>query len=351
MAVNYAVEYADKIAERFHKASITDAACGNEYSFVGAKTVKIYSVDTVPETDYNRTADGNRFGVPQNLGDTIQEMTMTQARSFTFVIEALDNSDQAIEKSAGKALRRQLDEVTVPNMDKYRLKKWSMGANTIHQLTSAPTKSTIVEAIIDVNSKMTDALVPLENRWLYIPTEQYKLLKQNPDFISVDTLGERALAKGEVGQVDGCRVIPIPKNYLPEGVYFMIKYKGSSVDPVKMRQYDVLPKVQGYSGPVVQGLTYYDAFVLGTKGDGIGVCGNSTMILPAPTMSVSSHVVTITDAGSNTYLYTVDGSNPRYSGTAMAYPSGGVTLSSGQTMRCIQTKDGCVGLEGTQEYE
>ena len=351
MAVNYTTKYADKIAERFKKSSITNAACGNEYSFVGAKTVKVYSVDVVPETDYNRTANGNRFGTPQNLGDTVQEMTMQEAKAFTFAIETVDNSDQAIEKAAGKALRRQLDEVTVPNMDKYRLKKWCMGANIQHQLSSAPTKSSIVEAVIDTNAKMTDALVPLENRWLYIPTEMYKLLKQNPDFISVDSLGERALSKGEVGQVDGCRVIPVPKSYLPEGVYFLIKYKGSSVDPVKMQQYDVLNKVQGYAGPIVQGLTYYDSFILGTKGDGVAVCGSSTAILAAPTISVSSHVATITSAGSNTYLYTLDGSNPRYSSTAAAYPSGGVTLASGQTMRVIQTKDGCVGMEAQQDYE
>lgn len=351
MAVNYTTKYADKIAERFKKESITDAACGNEYSFVGAKTVRVYSVNTVPEQQYDRTAASNRFGNPSNLDDTIQEMTMTQQPAFTFVIEPLDNSDQAIEKSAGQALRRQLDEVTIPGMDKYRLKKWCMGANIQHLLSTAPTKSTIVEAIIDTNAKMTEALVPLANRTLFITTEMYKLLKQNPDFISVDVLGERALTKGVVGEVDGDKVVPVPKSYFPDGVYFMIKYKGSSVDPVKMKQYDVLNKVQGYAGPVVQGVTYYDAFVLANKGDGVAVCGSSTAILAAPTLSISSHVVTITSAGSNTYLYTVDGTNPRYSSTAAAYPSGGVTLSAGQTMRCIQTKDGCVGMEAQQAYE
>lgn len=351
MAVNYTIKYADKIAERFHQASITDAACGNEYSFVGAKTIRIYSVDVVPEQDYNRTADGNRFGVPKNLGDTIQEMTMQEARAFTFVIETVDNSDQAIEKSAGRALRRQLDEVTVPTMDKYRLRKWCEGANVQHQLSAEPNKSTIVEAIIDTNAKMTDALVPTENRYLYIPTKYYKYLKQNPDFINLEGLGTKALAKGVVGEVDGCKVVPVTSSYLHDGVYFLIKYKGSSVDPVKMQQYDVLTKVQGYAGPVVQGLTYYDSFILGTKGDGVAVCGSSAAVLSAPQMSISSHLVTITNASGNTYKYTVDGSNPRYSATAAAYPSGGVTLSEGETMRAIQIKDGCVGMEGQQEYE
>ena len=80
---------------------ITDSACGHEYEFTGAKTIKVYSVDTVEETQYDRTKGSNRFGDPGNLGDTTQEMTCTQQPAFTFCIEPLDNSDQAIEKSAG----------------------------------------------------------------------------------------------------------------------------------------------------------------------------------------------------------------------------------------------------------
>lgn len=350
MAVNYTTKYAGRIAERFHKRSITDAACGQDYSFVGAKTVKILSVNTAQEVPYNRNAGSNRFGDPKNLDDEVQELTMTQQPAFTFVIDALDSSDQAIDNAAGKALRRQLDEVTVPGMDKYRLRKWVEGANIQKVLTTAPTKTTIVEAILDVNAAMTDALVPLESRTLYIPTQQYKLLKQNPDFISVDALGKEALARGVVGEVDGCRVVPVPKGYLPEGVYFLIKYKGSTVDPVKLQQYDVLRKVQGYAGPVVQGVTYYDSFVLGARGDGLAVCGTGALILAAPVMTIANHAVTITAVEGVTFRYTLDGSNPRYSSTAQVYSSA-VTLSSGQTMRAVGVKDGSVGREGTQAYE
>lgn len=350
MAVNYTTKYEKKIAERFHKRSITDSACGNEYSFVGAKTIRIYSVNTADETEYDRNKGSNRFGDPKNLDDTIQEMTVTQQPAFTFCIEPLDNSDQAIEKSAGKALRRQLDEKTIPNMDKYRLKKWVMGANIQHKVTTTVSKNTIVADIIKVNSMMTDALVPLENRTIFMPTESYALLKQNPDFISVDALGKDALARGVVGMVDGCPVKPIPKGYLPEGVIFLIKYKGSTVDPVKMKQYDVLKKVQGYAGPVVQGVTYYDSFVLGTKGDGLAVCGNADLILDAPTLAIASHAVTATPPTGATVRYTVDGTNPRYSATAQTYTAA-VTLKEGETFKCISVKDGCVGMAAEQPYK
>ena len=202
--------------------------------------------------------------------------------------------------------------------------------------------------IIDLNAKMTDALVPLDGRTLYIGTEYYKLLKQNPDWLGVDALGKEALTKGVVGEFDGCRVKPIPSTYMPSGVYFFIKHKNSTVDPVKLAQYDIIQKVAGLSGPLVQGVCYFDAFVLGARGDGVAVCGNAA-VLDAPTMAIASHKVTITESAGVVFKYTTDGSNPRYSTTAQVYTAA-VTLAEGQTLRAIGTKEGCVGKEATQAY-
>ena len=350
MAINYATKYATKIAERFTKASVTADDCGNEYTWLdpNSKTIRIGSVNVVPENDYSRTGT-NRFGTVLDLGDTLQEMTTQIAKSFTFTIDAVDQTDQAIEKSAARALRRQLDEVTIPNMDKYRIKKWIMGAGTARQEANAPTKSTIGGMIIDLNADMTNALVPLENRTLYIPTSYYKLLKQDPAWLGTESLAKETLTKGVVGQYDGCRVKHIPDQYFPANLYFFIKYKGSTVDPVKMQQYDILKKVQGYSGPVVQGVTYYDSFVLGTRAAGVGVSGSSAVVLSAPVFTNTSHVITIGAVSGVTFKYTTDGTDPRYSTTAQTYSSG-VTLTSGQTMKAVGTKDGCVGIVGSQAY-
>jgi len=271
MAVNYTTKYSSKIAERFHLGSLTDSACGHDYDFVGAKTIKVYSVDVAPLNDFNRTAASNRFGAVANLGDTVQEMTCTQDKSFTFAIDAGDQTDQAIDKAAGKALRRQIDEVIIPTMDKYRLAKWAAGAGNEFTPEAAVTKNTILGNLIDANSLATEDLVPVESRTMFISVAWYKLLIQADAILALEGTGVKAITKGAAGMIDHCVLKPVPTSWMPEGVGAIIKYKGCSVDPVKLRQYDVLQKVQGFSGPVVQGRVYYDSFVLDAKKDGIVV--------------------------------------------------------------------------------
>lgn len=274
MAINYATKYHSKVAERFKKGSITNAAAGNEYSFVGAKTIVISSVDVVPLNDFDREAGSNRFGAVTNLGDTKQEMQMTQDKSFVFAIDAGDNSDQAIDKAAGKALRRQIDEVVNPHVDKYRLSKWAEGGVEVKSgSTSALTKSTILSAIIKAGGEMSNALVPEGGRTLYIPIRNYQLLVQADAVVSISDSGMAADAveKGVVGMINGNKVVPVPDGWFPEGVEFMVKHKGCTVDPVKLANYYIRRDAQGFDGPVVEGRIYFDSFVIEAKKAGIAV--------------------------------------------------------------------------------
>ena len=270
MSINYATKYSPKVAERFKKGSITNAAAGHDYSFVGAKTVVVSSVDVVPMNDFDRNGAGNRFGAVSNLGDTKQEMMMTKDRSFAFAIDAGDNSDQAIEKAAGKALRRQIDEVVNPEVDKYRLEKWAAGAGKT-VTGAALTKNTILSQIIAVGGELSNALVPEGGRTLYIPIRNYQLLVQADAVVQLEKMGTAAVEKGVVGTIDRNKVIPVPDGWFPAGVEFMIKHKGCTVDPVKLQNYHIRKDAQGFDGPVVEGRIYYDSFVLEAKKDGIGV--------------------------------------------------------------------------------
>ena len=53
--VNFAGAFTPKVAESFHKESVTDSARGTGFSFSGVRSVKVMSVDTVPLNDYQRS--------------------------------------------------------------------------------------------------------------------------------------------------------------------------------------------------------------------------------------------------------------------------------------------------------
>lgn len=347
--MDYTVKYASRIAERFKKGSITNSGAGNDYAFTGARSVKLYSMVPAELNDYGRGS--TRYGDITDLEYTTQEMICSQAKSFAKHLEALDSSDIAVEAAAGKFLRMELDERVTPVMDKYRLKKWLMGAATLLQMSTEPTKASIVGDIMKLKGAMDDKLVPDAGLTLYIANTYFILLKQSDAVINLQGMGTSAVEKGTVGSFDGMAVVPVPSTWLPAGAYFMIKAKGTSADPVKLAQYDVIKKSVGYSGPVVQGLAYYDSFVIGAKNVGIGVAGSSDCVLNAPVLAIdAAHKVTVTAVNGVTFYATVDGSDPRCSTTRRELGAAGITLGAGQTLRCVGEKDGCVGLEGVKAY-
>lgn len=265
--INLADKYSKKVAERFALSSITDAYAGHDYDFSGVKSIKIYSIDTVAMGDYTRSGT-TRFGTLNELGDTVQEMAMTKDRAFTFSIDKGNNIQQFNVKAATKALKRQIDEVVTPELDKYRLNAWASKAG-LTAVDESLTKSNIVEKIFTGGMTMSNALVPKKNRTLFIKESLYLHCKLADQVIGIDTLGAKAVKDGSVGMLDGMKVVPVPDSYFPESLNFMIKYKSSTVDPVQLKTYRVLTEQMGIDGDVVEGRIIYDSFVLTTKAKGI----------------------------------------------------------------------------------
>ena len=81
MAVNLATKYSDKVDEVFRLGALTTSMAGGKYEFTGAQTVKVYSMGTAEMNDYKATGS-NRYGNPEELEDTTEELTLTQKRSF-----------------------------------------------------------------------------------------------------------------------------------------------------------------------------------------------------------------------------------------------------------------------------
>ena len=150
MAVNLHTKYEKNIADAYVRESLIKGRISDWYSFVGARTVKVTTPQTVPMTDYVREG-ANRYGEPTEMGDIVQEMTLTQDRSFSLVIDKGNNLDQSGLKSASRMLGLQIREQAIPEMDRYCFKKL------------AETGGTIVGNIVVFNGSDTEML---NGEWL-----------------------------------------------------------------------------------------------------------------------------------------------------------------------------------------
>lgn len=339
MLVNLTTKYASLIAERFKGQSITDAYTGKKYDFEGAQSIKIYTVDKVALGDYNRSLPGGRFGAVAELGDTVQTLTMSQDKAFTFSIDHGNAEDQFNIKHCNEQLKSNWDEVCTPAIDMYRLNNWANGAGLGLLNGTALTGTTVMRAIMTAGAAMNNKLVPKKNRVLLISESVYIETKLSTEIIGIDTLGEESVKNGVVGRIDGMDIVPVIDSFLPAGVNFIIKYKDATVDPMKLKTLRVQKNPLGYDADVGECRFYHDSFVLDAKVNGIYIHAQSGM-LPVPTLTGSSSV-TIACAGSTVIKYTTDGSNPKTNSTASTY-SGAVALTVGQTLRAYGFASGVV---------
>lgn len=339
MAINLTSKFSDKVAERFAKKSLTDASAGKDYDFSGVNSVKVYSVDAVPVGDYTRSGY-NRFGDLVELGDTVQEMVMRMDKGFSFSVDAGNSAEQMNIKQVTKRLKTNWDERATPMIDRYRFEQWMNGAGLVVIESDKLSKSNIVEKIMNGSAAMSNELVPLANRTLYIKESVYILCKLASEIVGLEKAGNSAVVNGQVGTLDGMRTVRVPDAYFPVGVNFFIKYKNATVDPMKLKTMRVQKNPLGIDGDVGECRFMFDSFVLGTKANGLFVDVAAANAVANPVIAIASNAATVTCATqSATIMYTTDGTDPKTSPTAAAY-SEAVELASGQTIKAYAYKAG-----------
>jgi len=336
MAINLAAKYSDKIASMYTVGSLVADKTSKEWDFSGVKTIKIYTPQTVEPVDYTRSGT-SRFGTPVEMGDTVQELTMTQDKSYSIIIDKGNNNEQMLVKNAGKMLKLQTNEKVVPMVDKYALSRYCALAGTVEGIEK-PTKATIIADIGNACKVLDDACVPQENRYLYVTGEMYSLIRQSAEFLGIESLGEKALAKGIVGDVFGAKIVKVPSSYLPEGVYFLLAHKDAVILPYKIRDAKVHQDPPGISGALLEGRNNYDAFVIGARCMGVYAAVSGERVTSVPTINVDGFVATISNEDGADIYYTVDGTDPRYSENAQKYSSV-VTLEAGQVIKAFAKSD------------
>ena len=263
-ATNYAEKYSDELAQAYLQSSIIAGKTNTEYTFDGVKTVHVYSAVTQPLQDYKRSGTW-RYGQPKELEDDSQDMTLSLDKSFSMTIDKGNSKDNAALKRAGKVIKQQIGEQVTPFFDKHALQTWATAAETATKnvITAAPTKDTVVDMFVKARSMFVNQKISMgANCYAYVPTSTtYALLLMNPDFISIEKLGEKHLTNGLVGKCMNWNIIEVPDEYLPENTFALFTHKNEVFAPTKIAELKQYSDVPGISGLLIEGRYYGDAFV------------------------------------------------------------------------------------------
>lgn len=272
MAVNYAAKYSQQVDERFKLGALTSSLVNYAFEWLGVSTVKVYSMPTAAMGDYT-TEGASRYGTPEELGNEVQEMTLAKDRAFTFTIDKKSEDDTMGTMEAGAALRRQIDEVVIPEIDTYRIAKLVAGADAGNVVKdTAVTKANAYEKFLAVQEILDNKKVPTGGRICICTPGYYNMLKLDEAFTKKGDMATQIAINGLVGEVDGVYFVKAPKSYFPEKVHFIITNPIVMPSPIKLAEYKIHDDAPGISGYLVEGRVRYDAFVLNKKKDAIGVC-------------------------------------------------------------------------------
>ncbi len=350
MAINLAAKYSKEIANAFTLRSVVDGTTNKDYDFTGVKTLNVYTPVTQSLADYQRTGT-SRYGTPTELQDTMQELMLTRDRSFSITIDKGNNSEQMGAKEASRILSIEMNEQAIPEMDKYALGRFADYAGKIVALDAAPTSEDIAQKLSDGMVAMSNKNVPADGRFIFIGWSCFGALRLSNQFIGVESLAKSALVKGAIGTFMGAQVVVVPDDYLKKGdktCYFIITHKNSVIQPKKVQDYFVKENPAGINGALLEGRFIYDAFVLGGRCDGVyaAVASGAQQAAPAFTYAASTKKETIASSGADFILYTTDGTDPRYSSSAVKAVGGSAAVDlsgfagGSAVLKAVAIKDG-----------
>ena len=271
--INLVTKFLPYVDEIFTTESKKSLVTNNDFDWIGAHAVKVYKIGTAQLNDYDRngakaSTQWSRYGAVQDLDATTEEHTLKKDRSFTFVIDKLDQDETGNALNSSSALAREVRQVVIPEVDTYTYNEMVKGAGTKPDAITL-TKENIYTEIIKAGNTLDNAEVPETERVLVVTPDVHLLMKQCADITMETDIGNDMRLKGVIGNLDGATVVKVPAARMPKDFGFMLCHKVATVAPTKLEDYKVHQDPPGINGTLIEGRICYDAFVLENKAKAI----------------------------------------------------------------------------------
>lgn len=337
-AINLIEKYHGRLVRALEFETNLPGKTTSEYKIDGGRGIYLTSLESVPLSNYNITATQNRYGTPTEVGDRQQFIEWQYDVGYPVTVDKKNFIEGGHMKTAEAVIKNQDATVVAPFLEKHFFKKMCMGAGNVI-VGNAPSTSDILGRMTSIEAAMRNARIPKRDRFLAIGTTAFQLIRHS--LKDLDEITDRMLIKGVVGKIGSLNVIETADDDLPADVYMVAWWKNAAVLAYEIQDATVHTKPQGISGILVEYRVSGLADVVGQYAGGVIVDCKSTAQQPAPSISNAG---AITVGSSSDYTkYTVDGTDPRYSKTAVKIVTGTTpTHTAGDTIKAVSYKEGLV---------
>lgn len=274
MAINLAVKYEGKTSELLKARRKSEKFVNQDWSWDGVNAINVYTLTDPTMVNYNAAGSANRYGNPTEVEDTIQTWTLTRDRSWTKIIDKKNYQDTMMVRKPGKYLAQATKNVLVPEMDAYIFQTIVTAgevANRDDIVSDASTSaSNAYTNFTEINADITDEEAPEDGRVAAMTASYYNFLKQS-GFITESDIGQEKRDSGDLGMVDGVKIVIVPSGRMPANTDLIISHPSVCVAPEKLVDYTLHKNPQGISGELLEYRHRYDAFVDTNKTGCIGI--------------------------------------------------------------------------------
>ena len=86
---------------------------------------------------------------------------------------------------------------------------------------------------------MGNKSIPDRGRVAFCSYRFANLLMQDPAFIKYSDRSQEMVIRGEMGEVDGCKIVKVPSSHLPQGCAFIITHNIAATGPKQLEDYRI----------------------------------------------------------------------------------------------------------------
>lgn len=342
--INLVQKFHDRLVKSLDYYSNLEGKTTDEYKMEGSEGIYLTSLVPVPLNNYNMAATANRYGTPTEMGDEQQFIGWDYDKSFSVTVDNANYRDGGFMKTVDAVTREQQESEVAPFIESNFYAKLSKYAGKVITGT-APTSADILSRLTAIEAAFRNARIPKKNRYVVMGTSNVQLIRSS--LTNLDNITDKMLLKGVVGAIGSLKVLEAADDDLPTGVNFLAWYKGSAVKAFDIKEGKAHDNPPGINGALIEYRVRGVNAVVGKYSGGVIADVLSSAKAASPTISAAGAIGKGNAGYTQAYIYTLDGTDPRYSKTAVRISTNGSNYTPAftgtVTIKAVQEESAAYG--------